>query len=59
MDMGRDEGRTEGRNEGRTEGIEKVNRLSSLLIQEKRYDDLERSTRDREYQQLLFEEYSI
>ncbi len=59
VDMGRDEGRTEGRNEGRTEGIEKVNRLSSLLIQEKRYDDLERSTRDREYQQLLFEEFSI
>ena len=38
---------------------DQVNHLCRLLLNEKRYDDLERSTRDRDYQEQLFKEYGI
>jgi hypothetical protein len=52
-------GREEGRNEGRSEGVDQVNRLYRRLVDEKKYEDWERSTRDGEYQKYLFEKYSI
>ncbi len=55
VDMGIDEGISKGIDKG----IDKANRLSHILLKEKRYEDLERSTRDKEYQKQLFEEYSI
>lgn len=52
-------GREEGRSEGRSEGVDQVNRLYRRLVDEKKYEDWERSTRDGEYQKYLFEKYSI
>ena len=40
----------EGRIEGRMEGENRVNELNSLLLQNKRYEDLERATKDYEFQ---------
>lgn len=49
--------------EGRREGIRiartQINLLHGHLVREKRYADLERSTRDEQYQDQLLEEYGI
>ena len=48
-----------GRKEGRVEGVERVNQLIQALIQAGRLDDLERASRDAEYQEELFEEFNL
>lgn len=45
--------------EGIAEGEERVNRLTLLLIADKRYDDIEKASKDREYQRQLFKEFGI
>ena len=57
--MGRAEGREEGRAEGRAEGIERVNKLNTLLINDKRYQDLECSVNNAAFQKQLMLEYGI
>ena len=47
------------RREGRDEGIQNINRLNGYLLADKRYSDLERSTKDTEYQEKLLKEYGI
>ena len=51
------------RNEGVEEGIEKgedrVNQLNFYLISDKRFDDLTRATKDKQYQAQLYKEYGI
>ncbi len=56
---GRKEGREEGREEGKKEGMEQINKLITCLIQDRRYDDLERSANDPNFQQQLMKEYQI
>ena len=56
---GREEGRAEGREEGREEGIERVNKLNTLLINDKRYQDLECSVNNAAFQKQLMLEYGI
>ena len=48
-----------GREEGREKGMEQINKLITHLIQDKRYDDLERSANDPNFQQQLMKEYQI
>ena len=43
----------EGRIEGNAEGEARINKLISILIKTNRYDDLERSIEDPEYQKQL------
>ena len=45
--------------EGIAEGEERVNHLTLLLIADKRYDDIEKASKDREYQRQLFKEFGI
>ena len=51
------------RNEGVEEGIEKgedrVNQLNFYLILDKRFDDLTRATKDKQYQAQLYKEYGL
>lgn len=51
------------RNEGVEEGIEKgedrVNQLNFYLISDKRFDDLTRATKDKQYQAQLYKEYGL
>ena len=45
--------------EAEQRGVERINKLNTLLLQQKRYDDLERSTSDAAFQQQLMSEYGI
>lgn len=47
----------EERGEARAE--QRINKLHALLIHEKRYEALERSTRDKEFQKQLMLDYKI
>ncbi len=48
-----------GEERGREQGAERINQLNSLLIQEKRFEDLERSTKDKDFQQQLMHYYNL
>lgn len=45
--------------EAEERGEEQINKLYALLIHEKRYEDLERSTRDKEFRKQLMLDYGI
>ena len=47
------------REEGREEGVGSMARLTEILLNESRYDDLKRASTDKKYRQRLFEEYKI
>lgn len=49
----------EGREQGREQGESRVNSLNLKLLQDKRYDDLERAANDKEYQRKLFAEFNL
>ena len=49
----------EAEERGRERAEEQINRLNAFLIREKRFEDLERSTRDKEFQQQLMKQYGI
>lgn len=53
------EGRAEGKTEGEKIGEERINKLNSFLLQEKRYGDLERSICDKEFQKQLMLQYGV
>ena len=52
-------GEQRGIQRGELRGTERVNKLNLLLLQQKRYDDLERSAKDIKFQQQLMSEYGI
>lgn len=43
----------------RREGRDSINQLNACLLKEHRYEDLERSIKDTEYQEKLLKEYGI
>ena len=49
----------EAEQRGEQRGEQRVNKLTSLLLQDKRYDDLERSVNDAEFQRQLMKDYGI
>jgi hypothetical protein len=53
---GRIEGHQEGVKAGRAESTARLNHLNAILIEQKRYDDLERSTKDAQFQDQLLAE---
>ncbi len=52
-------GEQRGEQRGIKLGVARINQLHMLLLQQKRYDDLERSVNDINYQQQLLKEYGI
>ncbi|MBD5507036.1 MAG: hypothetical protein HDR05_03000 [Lachnospiraceae bacterium] len=56
---GRAEGHAEGLAEGLAAGQERLRRLTKVLIEQNRIEDLERSTRDPEYLEELYREFHI
>lgn len=44
---------------GMERGMELLSRLNLRLIEDKRYEDIERAARDDEYREQLFQEYGI
>ena len=62
MERAKEAGRAEMRgaiDEMVQEGVDRVNSLNMILIKDNRLDDLQRATRDREYQKLLFCEFGL
>lgn len=55
----RNEYRVEALAEGREEGEDCFGRLNLVLLAEKRYSDLERASKDRDYRKQLYQEYGI
>ena len=53
------EGLKAGMKAGEEKGQENTNKLIKILLKEKRYDDLEKSAQDIEYQNKLMKEYKI
>lgn len=51
--------REEGHAQGTAEGEERVLHLNRLLIAQKRYDDLERASKDKDYRDQLYKEFEI
>lgn len=43
----------------RREGRDAINQLNALLLKEQRYEELEHSKKDPEYQEKLLKEYGI
>lgn len=52
-------GEERGERRGRELAEEQINKLHAFLIHEKRFEDLERSTRDKEFQKQLMSDYGI
>lgn len=53
------EGMLEAEERGIAIGEERINKLHSLLIRDKRFEDLEHSTKDKDFQQQLMQQYGI
>lgn len=45
--------------EAEERGEERINKLHAFLIQDERFDDLKRSTKDKDFQRQLMEQYGI
>ena len=52
-------GEERGERRGKERAGEQINKLNAILIREKRFEDLERSTRDKEFQKQLMHQYGI
>lgn len=53
------EGMLEAEERGIAIGEERINKLHSFLIRDKRFEDLEHSTKDKDFQQQLMQQYGI
>jgi hypothetical protein len=54
--LGIKEGKMEGKIEGKIETTERLNKLNSILLSNNRFDDLKRSTEDKNFQDKLLDE---
>ena len=52
-------GKEAGEKIGREQEAERINNLNARLIQEQRYTDLEHSTRNKDFQKQLMQQYGI
>lgn len=54
-----EDGKKEGEMKGQMKGEERVSKLNLLLMADKRHDDLERASKDKEYRRQLFDTFGI
>ena len=59
IEDGKREGEIKGEIKGQIKGEERFAKLNLLLMADKRYDDLERASKDREYRRQLFDTFGI
>ena len=58
-DYVRSEGISQGIRQGIKQGEERFSRLNLSLIADKRFDDVERASKDKDYREQLYQEYGI
>lgn len=56
---GREEGREEGRGEGREQEAKRYSILTVSLLEQKRYDDLEKAAKDRTFREKIYKQLGI
>ena len=54
-----EEGLEQGLEQGLKQGIELINQLNQILLSEGKYDELQKASKDREYQKKLLSEYGL
>ncbi|MBD5503798.1 MAG: hypothetical protein HDR09_08680 [Lachnospiraceae bacterium] len=59
LQRGIQQGLQQGEEQGIQQGINRANRLTQLLLEQNRTEDLKRALEDSEYQDMLFREYDL
>ena len=54
-----EEGLEQGIKQGLEQGIELINQLNQILLSEGKYDELQKASKDKEYQKRLLAEYGL
>ena len=54
-----EEGLEQGLEQGLKQGIELINQLNQILLSEGKYDELQKASKDKEYQKKLLSEYGL
>lgn len=57
--QGLEQGLEQGLKQGLEQGIELINQLNKILLSEGKYDELQKASKDKEYQKKLLAEYGL
>lgn len=59
IEEGLEQGLKQGLEQGLEQGIELINQLNQILLSEGKYDELQKASKDKEYQKKLLAEYGL
>ena len=59
LEQGLEQGIEQGIEQGLEQGIELINQLNQILLSEGKYDELQKASKDKEYQKKLLAEYGL
>ena len=59
IEEGLEQGIKQGLEQGLAQGIELINQLNHILLSEGKYDELQKASKDKEYQKKLLAEYGL
>ena len=59
LEQGIEQGLEQGIEQGLEQGIELINQLNQILLSEGKYDELQKASKDKEYQKKLLAEYGL
>jgi flagellar biosynthesis/type III secretory pathway protein FliH len=59
IEEGLEQGIKQGLEQGLEQGIELINQLNQILLSEGKYDELQKASKDKEYQKKLLAEYGL
>ena len=59
IEEGLEQGLKQGLKQGLTQGIELINQLNQILLSQGKYEELQKASKDKEYQKKLLAEYGL
>jgi len=59
IEEGLEQGIKQGLEQGLEQGIDLINQLNQILLSEGKYDELQKASKDKEYQKKLLAEYGL
>ena len=59
IEEGLEQGIKQGLEQGLEQGIELINQLNQILLSEGKYDELQKASKDKEYQKKLLSDYGL